>query len=110
MTLSFALFSCADKEEVNPILTVTYDVECDYCLAYTDDDYMKGEHKQPFAISGRWTYTFQPTRLDTARMELFVSAFSPPQRIKASIKTNNGKIVEIDKEFHIESKTLILPL
>lgn len=85
------LTSCSDKDEVNPIQTVTYQVECESCLVYVDDNYRKGDIRQHFVVSGEWEYSFENLKLDTARMEIYVSVFSPPQEIKASIFTNNGK-------------------
>lgn len=88
--LIFGLTSCSDREEVEPaIQTVTYQVECDWCVVYFEDNRYQGEDKQGVAVDGIWNFTFEKRAIDTARMEIYVSVFSLPQHVRASITTSD---------------------
>lgn len=97
--LIFGLTSCSYREDVEPaIQTVTYQVECDWCVVYFEDNRYQGDYRQEIAIDGYWEYTFDQKYLKTARLEVWIPIFSALQHLRASISTNNGLKTQISED------------
>lgn len=99
-----ALVSCnKEKEVIKPEQRITYNVECDYCLVYIEDNVwnrtnaLERSKNQHFAVNGKWKYEFTNTKLDSVEMMISVSVMGGKQKLKASISTNDGKITSINE-------------
>lgn len=99
-----ALVSCnKEKEVIEPIQKIAYNVECAYCLVYIEDNVwnrmneLERSKNQHFAVNGKWRYEFMNTKLDSVEMNISVSVMGGKQNVKASISTNDGKSVSINE-------------
>ncbi|MFB5946116.1 hypothetical protein [Albibacterium profundi] len=99
-----ALASCSkEKESFDPQQKITYQVECDYCLVYIEDNVWNRNNKldrsknQHFNVDGNWRYEWVNTELDSIEMKIIVGVLGGKQNVKASIRTNDGKSVSFDE-------------
>ncbi|TZF81796.1 hypothetical protein FW774_17215 [Pedobacter sp. BS3] len=94
--------------EPSPAQTVTYAVECTYCLVYVEDNYWnhtseteRGKN-QHFVVSGKWHYSFENKGLDSVKMDISVSALQYAQPVKASITTSDNRRAEFNNYLGFE--------
>lgn len=93
--------SCSKRNDPDPSpLTVTYTVDCTYCLVYVEDEqWNRNNHidgrpdavSQHFNVAVHWTYTFYVIKLDTASIRVIEPTFGPEQYVSAKITTSTGK-------------------
>lgn len=105
------LLSCK-KETVAPqVQTVDYDVKCNYCSVYIEDNvwnrYNEQERSknQHFNVNGTWHYEFKNEGLDAASLRVFLGSFGGVQHIEASITTNDKRKVILSRDMGFGSKS-----
>lgn len=109
MSILLIFSSCTKKEkDIEPVITeqvVTINVDCRFCyIEVQDNNFNYLEEKQDrqfqsFVAGGKFNYEFTNEKLSEITVRITVSVFHDAQRIKASIKTNDNKIIEINRMF-----------
>lgn len=106
------LSSCSKDADVTPAQKVTYQVECDYCLVYIEDNYWnpasqteRGKN-QHFNVNGKWKYEFENKDLDSVEMRIYTGSLNGSQMIKASISTNDNRRVSVSEMFGFNENIL----
>lgn len=112
--ICIVLMSCSKQHEPQPDkpLTVTYTVDCTYCLVYVEDEqWNRNNHidgrpdavSQHFNIAGHWSYTFDVVKLDTASMRVYTGSFKPEQYVSAKITTSTGKSANLGLKMGVDN-------
>lgn len=112
--ICIVLMSCTKSRDVNPVkpLTVTYTVDCNYCLVYVEDEqWNRNNHvdgrpdavSQHFNVNGHWSYTFDVVKLDTASIRVYTGSFQPEQYVSAKITISTGKSDNLGLKMDIDN-------
>lgn len=116
--ICIVLMSCSKRSDPKP-LSVTYTVDCTYCLVYVEDEeWNRNNHidgrpdavSQHFNVSGHWTYTFDVIKLDTASIRVIAPTFGPEQYVGAKITTSAGKSANLGLKMGIDNNEQYLEL
>lgn len=98
------LASCTkQKDIVEDVQKVTYEIECKYCLVYVEDNVWnrtieneRGKN-QYFNVAGKWTYEFINTKLDSVKARIYIGTLGTGQNVKVTIKESKyGKQASFD--------------
>lgn len=112
--ICIVLMSCTKSQDVKPtkLLTVTYTVDCNYCLVYVEDEqWNRNNHvdgrpdavSQHFNVNGHWSYTFNVVKLDTASLRVYTGSFHPEQYVSAKITTSTGKSANLGLKMGVDN-------
>lgn len=113
--------SCSKQHEPQPDkpLTVTYTVDCTYCLVYIEDEeWNRNNHvegrpdavSQHFNVAGHWSYTFYVIKLDTASIRVYAPTFSKYQYVSAKITTSTGKSANLCLKIGVDNMEQFIQL
>lgn len=118
--ICIVLMSCSKRNDPVPKpLSVTYIVDCTYCLVYVDDEqWNRNNHidgrpdavSQHFNVAGHWTYTFDVIKLDTASIRVIAPTFGPAQYVSAKITTSTGKSANLGLKMGVDNNERYLEL
>ena len=109
LSASALLFASCQKEAVAPKKqTVKYNVSCAHCSVYVTDNYENNGQSKHFLVDGQFDYSFDNDTLSQASLQIYVGSFAPSMPVRATITTNEGKKVVLDRNMGFSpSNTLI---
>ncbi|WP_183560644.1 hypothetical protein [Mucilaginibacter sp. SP1R1] len=106
--LAAALLLQSCRKEATPTpgkQTVTYNVSCLHCSIFvTDNHWNKPNDAQHFVVDGSFSYSFDNDSLSKASIEIYTGSFVPEIPVKATITTNDGRCVELNRTMGNGSK------
>lgn len=119
--ICIVLMSCTKSQDPQPTkpLTVTYTVDCTYCLVHVEDEeWNRNNHvegrpdavSQHFNVAGHWSYTFNVIKLDTASIRVYAPTFSADQYVSAKITTSAGKSANLGLKMGVDNMEQFIQL
>lgn len=119
--ICIVLMSCSKSQDAQPVrkLTVTYTLDCTYCLVYVEDEeWNRNNHvdgrpdavSQHFNVAGHWSYTFDVIKLDTASIRVYAPTFNAEQYVSAKIATSTGKSANLGLKMGVDNSEQFIQL